>query len=70
MRSNCSWARTVFVSLHVHMLVLAVSTKMKKTSEVGGKGKGVCQMFMTIRSCRIQMQRLRLLYVVAALVLM
>ena len=29
------WARTVFVSLHVHMFVLAVSTKMKKTLERG-----------------------------------
>ncbi len=43
---------------------------MKKTFEVAGKGKVVCQMYTTMMSCRIQMQRLRLLYVVAALVFM
>jgi hypothetical protein len=49
----------------LHIVVLCdVFTKMKKTFKVAGKGKVVCQMYMTMLSCRIQMQRLPLLYVV------
>jgi hypothetical protein len=48
----------------------AVSTKMKTTFKVAGKEKVVRQMYTTKLSCRIQMLRLRLFYVVAAFVFM
>jgi hypothetical protein len=42
----------------------------KDIRAVTGEEKVVCQMYTTMLSCRIQMQRLRLFYVEAALVFM